>query len=129
MTKRKEWQLWTNYGQGFEHEISEDSASEMKLRVAEYRENCPSCTLKVKKVFVDRADNPPQDPATYYCFTRTWWKRNPAWPDGREPEAGKRHTVAKNLTFSAAQAYCQQWNSTHKPGPLSRKCEFDEQRR
>lgn len=69
------------------------------------------------------------DPATYYCFTRTWWKHNPAWPNGREPGAGPKRAVTKNLTYSQAQAFCKDWNAKHDPGPLSRKCEFDEQRR
>ena len=69
------------------------------------------------------------NPHTYYCFTRTWWINNPTWPNGLEPCAGQRHTVATNLTQQEALDFCRQWNATHKPGRLSRKCEFDEQRR
>ncbi len=70
-----------------------------------------------------------ENPKTYYCFTRTWWKHNPNWPEGREPEAGKRRTRAKNLTHDEARRFCEQWNAGHDPGFLSLKCEFDEQRR
>ena len=61
----------------------------------------------------------------FYCFTRTWWKDNPDWPDGREPGAGPRHTVARHMTWTEARAFCDQWNSAHNPGRLSKKCEFD----
>lgn len=64
---------------------------------------------------------------SYYCFTRVWWKRNPKWPGGREPYPGPRRTVAKHMTYSEARAFCQRWNASHKPGPMSRKCEFDEE--
>ena len=64
----------------------------------------------------------------YRCFTRTWWKRNPSWPGGREPGAGRKHTIARNVqTEGEAQAICQRYNSTHNPGPLSRKAEYQEQ--
>ena len=64
----------------------------------------------------------------YRCFTRTWWKENPAWPNGLEPEAGPRNYRGKpkNLTYSEAQAFCRDWNSKHAPGRLSLKCEFEE---
>lgn len=60
----------------------------------------------------------------YRVFTRTWWKRNPAWPDGKEPCPGRQHTLAKNLTYDEAQGMAQAWNRTHAPGFLSRKAEF-----
>ena len=65
------------------------------------------------------------NPRCYKVFTRTWWRSNPAWPGGREPSPGRKHTHARNLTYDEARAYCQRWNATHKPGPLSRKCEFE----
>lgn len=46
---RDEWQLWVHYGQGWEHEISEDSWREMRDRLREYRENCPQYPVKVRK--------------------------------------------------------------------------------
>lgn len=64
----------------------------------------------------------------YRCFTRIWWRCNPAWPDGREPGAGTRsyRSHPDRLSYSEAQAYCRRWNETHDPGPLSRKAEFEE---
>ena len=46
---RDEWQLHANYGQGFEHEISEDSWKEMRDRLKEYRENAPEYQYKAVK--------------------------------------------------------------------------------
>jgi hypothetical protein len=64
----------------------------------------------------------------FYCFTRTWWRRNPSWPGGREPGAGKKHTLARNVkTEAEAQAICRRYNDSHDPGFLSRKAEYDEQ--
>ena len=64
----------------------------------------------------------------YHVFHRTWWRRNPSWPGGREPGAGKRATIQRNVATEAeARAICQQWNAAHKPGPLSRKAEYEEQ--
>jgi hypothetical protein len=64
----------------------------------------------------------------YRVFTRTWWIANPAWPGGREPGAGKRRTIRKNVkTIEEARAICKAWNATHDPGFLSKKAEFEEQ--
>lgn len=63
---------------------------------------------------------------TYYVFTRTWWRENPRWPNGLEPHAGRRYTIARGCTYEEAQQIAQEWNATHKPGRLSRKAEFDQ---
>lgn len=64
---------------------------------------------------------------SYRVFTRTWWRENPAWPDGLEPCAGRKTTLRKSVaTEEEARAICQQWCSTHKPGRLSRKAEYTE---
>ena len=34
------WKIMVNYGQGYEYEIFEESLSEAKKRLKEYRENC-----------------------------------------------------------------------------------------
>ena len=60
----------------------------------------------------------------YIVFTRTFWKANPAWPDGREPHLGRKTTIARFSTEAEARQYAQQWNATHKPGHLSRKAEY-----
>jgi len=59
-------------------------------------------------------------------YHRTWWKKNPAWPDGREPGVGPKTYIAKRVTEEEARAICKQWNATHDPGLLSRKAEFEE---
>lgn len=61
----------------------------------------------------------------YNVFHRTWWQHNPAWPNGLEPGAGERHSIAKGVSYAAARALCQDWNSRHDPGPLSGKAEFE----
>lgn len=63
---------------------------------------------------------------TYYkTFTRTWWRNNPAWPDGLEPGAGRKHYHSRHMTEAGARAECKEWNSTHNPGRLSRKMEYE----
>lgn len=63
---------------------------------------------------------------SYRTFTRTWWKRNPKWPGGREPGAGPRHYMGRYPTEAEAQAVCKQWNECHDPGFLSLKMEYEE---
>lgn len=63
---------------------------------------------------------------TYRTFTRTWWKENPQWPNGLEPEAGKRRYHQDYDTEQEALDACEQWNSTHNPGRYSRKMEYEE---
>ena len=59
-------------------------------------------------------------------FTRTWWRDNPAWPDGLKPHPGRRTILQEHVTREEALAICDQYNNTHKPGRLSRKAEFEE---
>ncbi len=61
---------------------------------------------------------------TYRVFTRTWWIRNPQWPGGREPGAGRQTTIARQCTYDEARAIAQRYNASHTPGFLSRKAEF-----
>ncbi len=49
---RDEWQMWSNYGYGWEHELSEDSWREMREQLKCYRANCPNASFKAKKVRV-----------------------------------------------------------------------------
>jgi hypothetical protein len=44
---RDTWQLHVNYGQGWEHETTEDNFREVKQRAKEYRENCPQYPCKI----------------------------------------------------------------------------------
>jgi hypothetical protein len=57
-------------------------------------------------------------------FTRTWWKRNPATPGGREPHAGRKTTIARVTTEEEARAICARWNAAHPPGLTGRKAEY-----
>jgi hypothetical protein len=65
----------------------------------------------------------------YRVFHRRWWRNNPAWPNGREPDGGaKKSIIARNVaTEDEARAICAAWNATHKPGKLSDKAEYEEQ--
>lgn len=47
---RDEWQLFVNYGygDGWEHETSEETYREARERVKEYRDNCPQYPVKLK---------------------------------------------------------------------------------
>ena len=72
---------------------------------------------------------------TYRVFTRTWWRQNSttsdrgilAWPDGLEPCAGRKTTIARHCTEQEARAIAQEYNATHKPGRLSRKAELEQE--
>jgi len=61
----------------------------------------------------------------YKVFHRTWWKRNPSWPNNLEPCAGKKRRVGFANTETAARDMCRIWNASHKPGPLSDKAEYE----
>jgi hypothetical protein len=64
---------------------------------------------------------------SYRVFTRTWWRRNAAWPEGREPGAGRKTTIAARVeTETDARAICTRYNASHEPGFLSRKAEYEE---
>ena len=61
----------------------------------------------------------------YNVFTRTWWKRNPSYPGGREPHMGRKTYLRKHVSYADARAIAEQYNDTHDPGPLSRKAEIE----
>ena len=62
----------------------------------------------------------------YNVFVRTWWSYNTKWPGGKEPSPGKRRYLKRRVTYAEAMDICSAYNSTHEPGPLSKKCEFEE---
>jgi hypothetical protein len=69
-----------------------------------------------------------EDRRKYRCFTRTWWRDNPDWPNGLEPGPGPKTTLKRDVVgVEAARAICLEYNDTHKPGRLSRKAEYEEQ--
>ena len=60
----------------------------------------------------------------YSTFHRTWWKPNLSWPDGREPQIGRKTWLEEYDTEEEAREACQEWNAIHPPGPMSRKAEY-----
>ena len=63
----------------------------------------------------------------YNVFIRTWWKNNPKYPNGLEPEAGEKEYIAEDLdTEQEARAMCREYNSTHDAGRYSLKAEFED---
>ena len=61
----------------------------------------------------------------FEVFTRNWWKKNPSWPNGLEPDgAGRRNHLAWAETEEEAREIAQEWNANNDPGILSRKAEF-----
>jgi hypothetical protein len=70
----------------------------------------------------------------YRVFVRNWWRRDSQstfYHDGvrvtGDPGA-RKYTIAKRIqTEEEAQRIAQEYNATHKPGPLSRKAEYDDE--
>lgn len=63
----------------------------------------------------------------YRAFKRTWWKENPSWPNGLEPQMGEREYFEGGFdTEEEAREFCQEWNANNEPGRLSLKAEFEE---
>ena len=61
----------------------------------------------------------------YNVFVRNWWRRNPSYPGGREPGAGRKTYMARGVSEERARQLCQEYNATHEPGFLSRKAEYE----
>ena len=61
----------------------------------------------------------------YDVFHRTWWRENPAWPNGLEPCPGKRTYLARHVTYADSQEIVNNYRRTHPPGRLSRKAEIE----
>lgn len=63
----------------------------------------------------------------YKIFTRNWWKENPSWPNGLEPDSGARKTTITYVnTEEEAREFCMEKNQ-HRPKRwirLSRKYEY-----
>jgi len=61
----------------------------------------------------------------FQVFVRNWWKLNPAWPGGLEPDGcARRYTLCYEDNEENARAVCKEYNRTQKPGRLSRKAEY-----
>lgn len=64
----------------------------------------------------------------YQVYVSNWWKENPGWPNGLEPDGTDKHTLKRVSTEAEAQAICTEYNATHEPGRLSRKAEYQERK-
>ena len=60
----------------------------------------------------------------YRTFIRTWWRVNKECPRGLEPHAGRKSWCTTWSNEAQARQECQEYNSTHNPGRLSRKMEY-----
>ncbi len=62
----------------------------------------------------------------YKIFVRNWWKENPAWPDGKEPDPiADKEYIYQAETEDEARAFCRHYNKENNPGFLSRKAEYE----
>lgn len=87
---------------------------------------CPRCNGRGYTTAEQPGSRHPNSRTKYYdVFVRNWWRRDAG---GRiVPAPGARKTsLARHVTYEDARAICEEYNSTHKPGPLSRKAEFTE---
>jgi len=72
---------------------------------------------------------------SYRVFVRNWWRieRKPTGYNNatlpvRVPDPGARKTtLATRCTYEEARRICDEYAATHKPGPLSRKAEFEKE--
>lgn len=70
---------------------------------------------------------------TYRVFVRNWWRweytGDHRFGSGYKrlvPNPGARKTtLARHCTEEEARSICQEYARTHKPGPLSRKAEYE----
>lgn len=71
---------------------------------------------------------------SYRVFVRNWWRweyTGPRFPGDKPqrtlvPDPGARKTtLATGMTYDEAYEMCAEYARTHKPGPLSRKAEFE----
>jgi len=62
----------------------------------------------------------------FKVYHRTWWRRNPRAPGGREPGAGKKKTIKGFVaTEEEARSICKVWNANHPEGLLSDRAEYE----
>jgi hypothetical protein len=66
---------------------------------------------------------------SFRVFVRNWWRWDAAPFSGsrvKVPDAGARKTtLARGCTEEEARALCASYAAKHKPGPLSRKAEYE----
>ena len=69
---------------------------------------------------------------SYRVFVRNWWRweHSSVSPSLRYkvPHPGARKTtLATRCTYEEARRICEEYAASHKPGPLSRKAEFEQE--
>jgi hypothetical protein len=64
----------------------------------------------------------------FRVFTRNWYRENAAYPNGLEPHADPKTTIAMNLpTEDEARKFCKRHNEAFPPGRLGFKAEYEAQ--
>ena len=62
----------------------------------------------------------------YRVFARNWWKENPVYPFGLEPNSeAPKQKLAIVDTISQARKLCEEFNQVNDPGRLGRMAEFE----
>ena len=65
----------------------------------------------------------------YRIFSRSWWKRNPNYPNGLEPRIGRKNHICFATTEDEARIICKKWNDDymekHRYNRYSVKAEFE----
>lgn len=65
------------------------------------------------------------DNTTYEVFVRDWWRYEGKTLPRLVPNPGApEEQLATGLSYEDALEMCDEYNSTHEPGELSRKAEF-----
>tara|TARA_R110002167_G_scaffold72925_2_gene204671 strand:- start:13 stop:240 length:228 start_codon:yes stop_codon:yes gene_type:complete len=65
-------------------------------------------------------------------FTRSFWKKNPSWPNGLEPHTGRKTYIARGVGEIEARQICREYNdpqhllSKHGLNRLRIKAEYTE---
>ena len=61
----------------------------------------------------------PAEQTRYVIFHRRWWKANPSWPDGLEPEASRPRIIREVVgDIETARAACREWQAVNPPGEI-----------
>ena len=61
----------------------------------------------------------------YRIFKRHWWRENPDWPDGLEPDAGPKRTICYVGSERQAVALCKRFNDQRGYNPLGIMYEYE----
>ena len=73
-----------------------------------------------------------QDEPLYNVFVRNWWAaagRDSMGKRLRVPGPGRKRYLDRGVNYTRARQLCDAYNTSHNPGFLSRKAEFEQCRR